>query len=59
MIFFSEFGEKERDKKADKILVNEKGEVNSVPIHFVSIPENVVIKDDVVKITPREKECMY
>jgi hypothetical protein len=52
---FSGFGEKERDKKADTILVNEKGEVNSVPIHFVSIPENVVIKDDVVKITPRKK----
>lgn len=57
--FFSGFGEKERDKKTDTILVNEKGEVNSVPIHFVSIPENVVIKDDVVKITPRKKECMY
>ena len=54
-MIFSGFGEKERIRKADTILVNEKNEVNSVPIHFVSVPENVVIKDDEKKLHQKKK----
>lgn len=57
--FFSGFNNKEREKEIDTILIKDNPKVNSKPIHFVSIPENKVTKNDAVKITPRKKECMY